>query len=33
MEYPCNGMIFHNKKGQTTDTGYNMDKSEKHYAK
>ena len=31
--YPFDGIIFSHKKEQSTDTCYNMDKPQKHYAK
>lgn len=32
MVYPCDGTLFSNKKNQTTDARYTMDKHQKHYA-
>lgn len=29
----CSGMLFSNKKEQTTDTCYNTEEPQKHYAK
>ena len=33
VAYPYNGIPFSNKKEWSTDSGYNMDESWKHFAK
>lgn len=33
MEWSYSGIVFHSEKEQTTNMSYNMDESEKQYAK